>query len=243
MIPFTHRFMKTYSLPILLFLFLLPVFFACNAQDEEETKPLPPYQSLIDSTEKQRTTFQKQYLAADEAGKATVVKNAQAFLLQVITEDYFNQWYGTEWDFNGTTRTPRKGKIACGYFITTVLTDAGFKIPRIKWAQQASEYYISRMTTDIKRFSNQSVATVKTYLLGRPDGLYVAGLDNHVGFVYKSGEDIQFIHASYYDPKVGVQSEELDGNNPFAKSGYRVIGRILDQEMVKKWMLGEEWKE
>ena len=50
-----------------------------------------------------------------------------------------------------------------------------------------------------------------------------------------------FTHASYYDPEIGVQTEGLIGDNQFAKSAYRVVGRILDNEMIKKWILGESW--
>ncbi|AEA43659.1 hypothetical protein Fluta_1667 [Fluviicola taffensis DSM 16823] len=201
------------------------------------------YEDLKVSVENQRLIFQKEYSEADEVDRNSIEEKAASYLLEKITTDFFNQWEGTEWDFNGTTRTPRKGKIACGYFITTLLSDVGFKIPRTKWAQQASEYYITRMTADVKRFSNQTPEYMKDYFLKQPDGLYIAGLDSHVGFVYKSGNEVTFTHASYYDPKIGVQTEELIGDNPFAKSAYRVVGRILDKEMVRKWILGESWSE
>ncbi len=203
---------------------------------------LPAYEELISSVENQRILFQKEYDKADESTRDKISERAQSYLLRSITSDFFKQWRGTEWDFNGTTRIPRKGKIACGYFITTVLSDAGFKIPRVKWAQQASEYYITRLTSDVERFSNQTPESMKNYFLKHPDGLYIAGLDNHVGFVYKSGDEVTFTHASYYDPKIGVQTEGLIGDNPFAKSAYRVVGRILDKEMIKKWILGESWE-
>lgn len=219
---------------------LFILILACSAQ---KTKQLPPYDDLKAEVEAQRLSWNAAWQKADAEKQKTILDSAETYLLEKITGDFFDQWYGTEWDFNGTTKTPRKGKIACGYFITTVLTDAGFRMPRVKWAQQASEYYITRMTTDVKRFSGATVEKVESWIAERPDGLYVAGLDNHVGFVYKSGDDIQFIHASYYDPKIGVQSEELDGDNPFAKSQYRVIGRILGKEMVRKWILGEAWSE
>lgn len=206
-------------------------------------KNLPVYADLISSVENRRALFQKEYEDAEESARNQILEKAEAYLLTVITQDFFDQWAGTEWDFNGTTRTPRKGKIACGYFITTVLFDAGFKIPRVKWAQQASEYYITRMTSEVKRFSNQTPEFMENYFLEHPDGLYIVGLDNHVGFVYKSGEEVTFTHASYYDPKIGVQTESLDGDNPFAKSAYRVVGRILGKEMIEKWILGESWGE
>ena len=199
------------------------------------------YPELIAQVKKKQTEIKAAYLKADSTERDSIIVVAQDYLLKTITTDFFNHWYGTEWDFNGTTRTPREGKIACGYFITTVLSDAGFKIPRVYWAQQASEYYIKRMTSDIKRYSNVSIEKVMTYFQGREDGLYVVGLDSHVGFVYKRGKKLQFVHASYYNPKEGVKSENLDSKNPLSESEYRVIGRILDKEMVRRWILEEEW--
>lgn len=225
------------------FLVLCFIFLGCSQETVRMKGNLPAYEDLLSSVEKERTVFEKEYKQADESERSKIEEKASSYLLEKITHDFFDQWQGTEWDFNGTTRTPRKGKIACGYFITTVLSDAGFKIPRVKWAQQASEYYITRMTSDVKRFSNQSPETMKSYFLKHPDGLYVVGLDNHVGFVYKSGKEVTFTHASYYDPKIGVQTEELMGDNPFAKSVYRVVGRILNKEMIRKWILGESWGE
>lgn len=219
------------------------VLLSCCQEEMQIKGNLPPYEDLISSVETQRTVFQKEYTKADETRKREIEEEAASYLLEKVTTDFFNQWRGTEWDFNGTTRTPRKGKIACGYFITTLLTDAGFKIPRVKWAQQASEYYITRMTSDVKRFSNRSAESMKEYFLKTPDGLYIAGLDSHVGFVYKSGDEVTFTHASYYDPEIGVQTEELVGDDPFSKSAYRVVGRILNEEMMRKWILGEVWGE
>ena len=230
--------LKLISLSTICFLFL------CFCQEKMEVKGnLPPYEDLVSSVEKQRKAFLDEYTKADESRRSALEDEAASYLLEKITTDFFDQWRGTEWDFNGTTRTPRTGKIACGYFITTVLTDAGFNIPRVKWAQQASEYYITRITSDVKRFSNRTAESMKAYFLKNPDGLYVAGLDSHVGFVYKSGDEVTFTHASYYDPKIGVQTEELTGDNPFAKSAYRVVGRILNKEMARKWILEETWSE
>ncbi len=155
----------------------------------------------------------------------------------MITTDIFNCWYGTPWDFNGQTRTPQQGSIACGYFVTGVLYDAGLNIPRVNWAQQASEVFITKMSNDIKRFSNVSVEEVKLYLKKKGNGLYIVGLDKHVGFVFVKGEEIKFVHSNYYQRDIGVMSEELDSENPLKDSNYRVIGKIIDDAMVENWIL------
>ena len=229
---------------LILFVSLLLVSCLVQSAETDLTSDIAlneTYPELIAQVKKKQTEIKAAYLKADSTERDSIIVVAQDYLLKTITTDFFNHWYGTEWDFNGTTRTPREGKIACGYFITTVLSDAGFKIPRVYWAQQASEYYIKRMTSDIKRYSNVSIEKVMTYFQGREDGLYVVGLDSHVGFVYKRGKKLQFVHASYYNPKEGVKSENLTSKNPLSESEYRVIGRILDKEMVRKWILEEEW--
>jgi hypothetical protein len=229
---------------LILFFSLLLVSCQLQSAETDVTSDIvlnETYPELIAQVKKKQTEIKAAYLKADSTERDSIIIVAQEYLLKTITTDFFNHWYGTEWDFNGTTRTPREGKIACGYFITTVLSDVGFKIPRVYWAQQASEYYIKRMTSDIKRYSNVSIEKVMTYFQGREDGLYVVGLDSHVGFVYKRGKKLQFVHASYYNPKEGVKSENLDSKNPLSESEYRVIGRIMDKEMVRKWILEEEW--
>ena len=107
------------------------------------------------------------------------------------------------------------------------------------WAQQASEFFILKMSTDIRHFSNSPVSDVISYIRSRENGLYMVGLDCHVGFVYKNNDTIQFVHANYYQPSTGVMSENLDTWNPLNASKYRVFGRILDDACMRKW-LGNE---
>ena len=62
-------------------------------------------------------------------------------------------WVETKWDFNGVSRVSRQGSIACGYFVTTVLEDIGFKLNRIKLSQQASSVMIFNLCANVKRLS------------------------------------------------------------------------------------------
>lgn len=113
------------------------------------------------------------------AGKDSVIDTARKFLLNTIGNDVFPYWYGTPWDFNGHTKIPQQGAIACGYFVTTVLLDAGFNIPRIKWAQLASEVFIKKLASNnLQRFSNKPISEIEEYLRNIEPGLYVVGLDN-----------------------------------------------------------------
>lgn len=179
----------------------------------------------------------------DGSNKDSVITIAQGYLFEKIVDKIFPSWYNTKWSFNGTTTVPKKGSIACGYFVTTVLEDAGFKIPRVKWARLPSETMILKLNRNVKRFRQSSVDEAAAYIYSSGKGIYIIGLDVHVGFIVNDGVDIMFVHSNYYKPEVGVMKESLEGNNPLADSKYRVIGKILHKEMIEKWLKGQIWNE
>lgn len=212
-------------------LFVIFIFSCSYSQDRTEN-----YDNLKDSILKTREFFYAKYNSADSINKKMVIDSAQQYLLTIITQNIFSYWYGTPWEFYGHSRLPNEGSIACGYFVTAVLSDAGFEIPRVKWAQQASELYIRRLSREIKKFSNRPIYEVIEYVEKQDNGLYIVGLDCHVGFIYKENKFIKFVHSNYYQPTKGVMSEDLDSWNPLRDSKYRVLGRILDDNMAVSWI-------
>lgn len=196
------------------------------------------YENLKTEIESKRLTFLKLYTTSEN--RDSILLLSEEFLFHIIINDIFNYWYNTKWDFNGTTTSPKKGSIACGYFVTTVLEHAGFKLPRVKWAQLASETMILKINSNVKRFSKRPVQEVINYIESSGKGLYLVGLDIHVGFIVNDGNEISFVHSNYYKPEIGVMKESLIGNNPLADSRYRVIGKILHKTMIEKWLLGDQ---
>lgn len=147
-------------------------------------------------------------------------------------------WIGTAWDFNGVTETPGKGKIACGYFVTTVLRDAGLPITRIKLAQCASEQMITTLVQSkfVQRFSNLPIDDFINAVKAKGYGLYLVGLDNHTGFIYNDGTAVYFIHSTFVGTR-NVQQELAAASWVLAKSRYKVLGKIsADEKVLNKWM-------
>ncbi len=208
---------------------------------EEQVKP---YTDLKKETLEKRDAFRVAYdkYKDDKDKQEQILNEAQDYLL-TISDNFFRSWYNTPWTFHGHSQTPREGSIACGYFVTTTLRDMGFNIPRIKWAQQASEYLIKKVSTDIKRFQQKPMKDVIDYIEAKGEGLYIVGLDMHVGYIYYVNGKMSFVHANYYRPKIGVMSEPLVGRNPLNDSKYRVIGKIFDKEMVRNWILNVKYSE
>lgn len=142
-------------------------------------------------------------------------------------EEIHRKWIGTAWDFSGTSQEPGKGAIACGYFVTTTLRDAGVKVDRVRLAQAASEKMILE-TTDketVRRFSDKPLADVLTKIRTQGEGYYIVGLDNHTGFL-RVGRDgkVTFIHSG---PGKGVVFEEPEKSEKLVSSRYRVTGKIV----------------
>ena len=170
-----------------------------------------------------------------------IVEDARLFLVSSVSENIFPYWYGTEWDFYGTTESPNKGKIACGYFVSTVLRDLGMKVERVRLAQQASENIILSLTTQdhIKRYRQTAIDKFVEDVRKWGTGLYVVGLDVHVGFILNDGQDVYFVHSSYVDPYCVVRERAAD-SKILASSRYRVLGRISeDDELTLKWLRGD----
>ncbi|MDR0825266.1 MAG: hypothetical protein LBN74_09245 [Prevotella sp.] len=204
---------------------------------------LKPYPELKKETLERKEAFRDAYNSSKNSERQdSILTEAQNYLLSV-SDDFFRSWYNTPWTFHGHSQTPKEGSIACGYFITTTLRDMGFNIPRIKWAQQTSEYMIKKITTDVKRFRQKPMIDVINYIKTKGEGLYIVGLDCHVGYIYYQNGSMSFVHANYYRPKIGVMSEPMTGRNPLNDSKYRVIGKIFDKEMVRNWILNTSYSE
>lgn len=133
-------------------------------------------------------------------------------------------WENTPWSFNGTSREPQKGSIACGYFVTNILTDYGFNIKRAYLAQQASSVMIKQLCTNIKYFSKRE--DLEYYLKeNEKNQVYIVGLDFHTGFVTRENKDTYFIHSNYIKNQ-GVVKEKTSTSSALNASKSYMIGNL-----------------
>lgn len=223
-----------------LMVLLISLLSTCSQAKDAKATAID-YSQLKAEISQKHSAFVKQYKEGDAAQKQNLIVSARKYLLATIDEKMFEAWMGTTWDFNGTTQEPRKGQIACGYFVTTVLRDAGFKIQRVKLAQQASLKIIQTICpkAEIRDYGNVSVPQVCEKLAAMPEGLYIVGLDIHTGFIYNRRGDIEFIHASYGNPAVVVREKALK-SDVLAQSNRFVLGRVDNETFLKKWLTDTE---
>ena len=152
-------------------------------------------------------------------------------------ESLFDHWDGTRWGLGAPqTEVPQRGKVNCGTFVGRTLVDAGFNMNARKFQRQPAELAIKSLVPKrlIRRFR---YASMNKFLAGVREmgaGLYIVGLDFHVGYllVRASGE-VRFIHASYVTKT--VITEVAEDSIPLQTSTYRVIGKLFSARLLKKW--------
>lgn len=181
-------------------------------------------------------------------------KLKQVYLNKQITEDSLARtytallldkiipyWYGTTWDFNGYTAKPGEGTVACGYFVSTTLQHSGMNLNRYKMAQKSSmDGALMLETRDsldiIHATRDEFVAKFKSKA---KDGLYMVGLSFHVGYLYKSGPAIKFIHSSYLSPNCVVM-EDAATSEALGQSKVFVVADITyNNKLLRKWLNNE----
>lgn len=211
-----------------------------QAGEEVIAQKREAYPQRVAGLESYRASQWKRYQQGNAEQKLQIIKQSRETITEELCGEIFPAWYGTQWAFSGTSKIPGEGQIACGYFVSTCLLHAGFKVQRIKLAQQASQKIITTMTGGKKDVSaGKPMEEIVRRLKQSGDGIYIVGLDSHVGFVTVKGDDVRFVHSNYYRADNKVVCEVVIGKNPLNDSSYRVFGKLLDDKMMLAWLKGD----
>jgi len=165
------------------------------------------------------------------------LKLAEDYISKILIDSVFEYWEGTQWDFNGYTETPKKGLVACGYYVSTPLRDIGVQLNRFKVAQKSASGIVKQLCNpnSIKTFND--LEKLITYLEEiENEEILILGLSNHVGFIFKRNDESYFAHSNYIGSK-GVEKEKLKTSLAINASNIYVIGQLTKhQAFVKKWL-------
>lgn len=199
------------------------------------------YSKVLQELKKARKEYQSKYHSASKKEKEILLEEAGDYLERVFNQEIVLLWLKTDYDFNGTTQTPRNGEIACGYLVSTIIKQLGFNINRVKMAQAPSLASIRTLAPRKDRFyirpASSPSGSLKQKLATTGKGLYIIGLDYHTGFIIYNNEGIQFFHTGFRY----VIKEPL-------KRSYRITfgarkgiygGKPFTKSMLKKWMTKE----
>ncbi len=200
---------------------------------------LKKYNLVKQNLSTKQNIFQEKYaMAKDSNERNEILKNAKYYLFKSITDDILPYWYDTKWDFNGTTENPREGTIACGYFISTVLSHAGIDTDRYALGREAAGAVIQTICKreSIHIVKKNNFQRLFQYLKQQKDGVYILGMDWHIGFIVKKQNKIRFIHSR--KPKhAGVLNEEAEDSPTLKLSNFYMIGNVLENErIIQQWV-------
>ncbi len=209
--------------------------------------PIPDpirYEDLKDKLASERQMLKSRFINALTAEEQDEILLESGKLLEVAMPELMRCWLGHPWDFNGTATVPGEGKIACGYFVSVIMRDAGFKVNRITLAQQPSQNIIRTFIPDKKDLAITSGIPYQEYVNSvesKYDGINIVGLDKHVAFIVIENGKLRFIHSGGL--KKQVVDEDYQKAHSLEVSRYRVIGNITsNKSALLKWLLGDAFE-
>ncbi len=210
------------------------------------------YRRILASVKTVQRCYRREYQRSrsDKARRA-LLKRLERQMVHVLDNVTLPLWIGTPWDFYGTATAPHQKSIACGYFVVHALQSVGFRFPQnflyrskkrgpmriYKFAKQAAGTMARIVSRPSQRFvtSRKPITTFKKQLKKMGPGVYVLGLDDHVGLVLYNGKTAVFWHSNYAEPQAWVKRENLY-NSPVAKaSNYRLLAKV-HHSWLRKWM-------
>lgn len=210
---------------------------------QQAVRPDPhTYATLVSELERWRRDLAARYRAARTDAERQSVENDARVLLEATMPEMMRCWLGTPWDFNGTAARPGDGAIACGYYVATVVRDAGFDVDRFKLAQQPSSNILRSFLS-----SDACLLTVgKPYeefvsdIRSAESGIYLVGLDTHVAFLVVSSGSFRFVHSSGSRPW-RVVDESCSEARVLQQSNWRMIGNLTaDRQVLRRWLKSEK---
>ncbi len=221
----------------------LSLIIQCMVDTTLYVRPLGEYTAVLDSIRVRKSNLRRRFESTNNDSIRTEVLNQASHMFEdVMIREVFPFWYGTPWDFNGYTNIPNKGKVACGYFVSTTLKHAGLNINRYKLAQQnpLNEARTLALNDSVRMFTATEASSTNLQLnLNLKQGLYFVGLDSHVGFLWHNETGNYFIHSNYYGDS-GVTIECVDDSQAFESHNYHIAPLSTNMRFVKSWLLKTE---
>ncbi len=212
-------------------------------QPAESAQPAR-YAFLIEKLALRREKLAEAYNAAETDSERDLIVTKASNTLEEFMPQLMRCWLTTPWDFNGTSTTPGEEKIACGYFVSVIMRDAGFKVNRIRLAQQPSQNilrtFLPRQNLNI--YTQTSYEKFLKKVRDHGLGIYIVGLDKHVAFIVNLDDEIRYIHSSGGASK-SVVDQSTENASSLKRSKYRVIGNLTTyRPLIVSWLENQTFK-
>jgi hypothetical protein len=205
------------------------------------------YRTVLDQVQARRTELGARYAAARGGrARAAIREEARRFVVDTLVTQVFPAWMGmpSGGGPQATASLPHEPGmyISCSYFLTAALQNAGVVLESRARFAQAPAAWIERALLppggQIHRFGNLSGGELEQRMVALGDGLYVVGLNIHVGFIVVRERHAWFVHSSYTPPGT-VVNEPVVESMAIALSrrkGYWVSPLFQDDRIVELWL-------
>ena len=205
------------------------------------------YNRALDAIAAHRAELGARYAAARNArARAAIREEARRFVVDTLVSRVFPAWMGmpSGGGPEATASLPHQPGmyISCSYFLTAALQNAGLVLESRSRFAQAPAAWIERALLppggQIHRSGNLSPQELEARLVGLGDGLYVVGLNIHVGFIVVRDGHAWFVHSSYTPPGT-VVNEPVVSSMAIALSrrrGYWVSPLFQDDRIIEMWL-------
>lgn len=218
-------------------LLVVALSFLCSIATASAQDSANEYREATERIAVKRKALAKQWLRAPSK---TLERKIEGELVDSVSK-LTHHWLGTRWALGSPQTTlPQVGKVNCGTFVGRVLHDVGFNVEVRKLQRQPSQLIIKSFVGNdrMRKFSNKPMKKFLASVREMGPGLFIIGLDFHVGFLLQTKEDVRFIHASF-ETKT-VVNEDAATAMPITTSKYKVVGKILSPGNIASWLKGSK---
>src|SRR6188768_510957 len=205
------------------------------------------YAAFVEQVAARRSELGARFAAARGGrARAAIRDEARRFIVDTLESGVFPAWMGmpSAGGPQATASLPHQPGmyISCSYFLTAALQNAGLVLESRARFAQAPAAWIERALLppggQIRRYGTVSAEELERRLVELGEGLYVVGLDIHVGFIVVRDGHAWFVHSSYTPPGT-VVSEPVVSSEAIALSrrkGYWVSPLFRDDRIVELWL-------
>jgi hypothetical protein len=201
------------------------------------------YNKAKQKIKEKREQFFTAFKNTNDTTKAKILDDAGSYLFDNLLNKIIPFWYHTPWNLSGYSDFPQEGTVGCSYFISNTLVACGFNLNRYRLAQTdpiAGSRSLTFTDSVVKYRNDGNIEHLNQKILkNHSDGLYIIGLDIHIGYllIYKS--KLYFIHSAYYYPN-RVCMEYFEKSPGISSSSTFCITPITNnKKLIEKWILNE----
>lgn len=190
---------------------------------------------------KQSIQDRRAVLAKEWTGQRITAKEAEALASELVLsiDELADYWVGSDWG-RGVPQsdTPQAGKTNCGTFVGALLRDLGFTVDIKKLQRLPSQGIILSFVKGkrVRKFGSASMEHFLASVKKMGPGLFIIGMDAHVGLLIQTETELRYMHSSSETGK--VVKEPAAEAWTIRTSQYRVVGKILSPQNIRYWLRG-----